>query len=662
MTTSPEDRLSALLSGQHLTKATPPAPGERTFAEKELESQTARQAAWYESRPALKAQEVNLPQSQPTTVPAAQSLAHPEPPPQTYQPLNSDSENDDDYVAAFAKKPVMKAPKSGRRGGKQSGPFRGERKEDFATDKEVRKELATADEHGNPVTGHFCVLALVAKFPYKYMADGNDRVSRKFFAADKFYQRSWDLYYIDPPESSGLQSIFLLPYVQVKSLIDEIAQAFDADVAVPAFPFTLTFFDDGTPQPRLLGTSRSRTTMSALQESVSTPAPHHGDAPPEASKALRDSFAAFKTKCEQVTTAKKTISSKKSKKKDEPPIQIRKWCPSLTRVQRYFGLLPPQQASVILPPGTSWEEQNRTYAEDKRHNTPKPLVLNEPAAFAFEDDSVLVCIDIESWERGHSLITEVGISTLDTQDLADIAPGSNGEHWRAQIRSQHFRIAENVHLRNRDFCVGDPNSFQFGSSEFVSLSDIGNKIDACLEWPFSVQFRHDGKLKNSWDDCSKTASAAKSETSQSPQCLAEEDIARMQKGTKQRNVLLVGHNLKSDLEYLAQLGSSIFSYETSTSVHEGVGEASARGVAGLKSIKEALDTATLYKTFTKDDQPRKLATVLYNLGIDSVYLHNAGNDARFTLEALVSLTLKARLGRDALGETGGAEAVEDSKW
>lgn len=53
--------------------------------------------------------------------------------------------------------------------------------------------LPTSNMQGFAVTGHYCQLHLVAKFPYKYMNDSNDRVSRHFFANNKFYDRTWDM-------------------------------------------------------------------------------------------------------------------------------------------------------------------------------------------------------------------------------------------------------------------------------------------------------------------------------------------------------------------------------------------------------------------------------------------------------------------------------------
>ena len=39
--------------------------------------------------------------------------------------------------------------------------------------------------------GHFCIWSLVTKFPYKYMQDPDNKVSRRFFASEKIFERNW---------------------------------------------------------------------------------------------------------------------------------------------------------------------------------------------------------------------------------------------------------------------------------------------------------------------------------------------------------------------------------------------------------------------------------------------------------------------------------------
>lgn len=452
-------------------------------------------------------------------------------------------------------------------------------------------------------------------------------------------------------------------------LINEIAATFQADVAVPAYPFTLTFFADGTPQPVQLGTSTSREQMGDLEERIPQIPSGHGEVPKDASTTIQAAFAAFRTKFERVATVnkKKNSGSKSKKKAAQQSAKMRSWCHSLNRSQRYFGLLPPHQK--VLTPSTDmpWDEQVKFMQEQDRKVGIKvgPLDVQTTAPFEYDKSPVFVCIDIESYERGHHLITEVGISTLDMLDLVGLPPGEHGANWRKHIRSRHFRISEHVHLRNTDFCIGDPDAFQFGKSEFVSLADVGEEIDSCFEWPFSAQYKHDGKFNyETWQDLTQSAaftSAADSSTGVS----TSKSIEGLQKGPKERNILLVGHDLNADLAYLAKLGSSIFSPEASAVSYppvEGLDKGAIdpkvlRGAKGLHSIKEALDTAILYKVLKGEQQTKSLTSLLYDLEIRAFFLHNGGNDARYTLEALVSLAIKARLARDEANRVQDAEAA-----
>lgn len=460
-----------------------------------------------------------------------------------------------------------------------------------------------------------------------------------------------------------MQPLILVPYAQVKQLINEIGAKFKIEVVVPAFPFTLTFFDDKTPQPVFLGTCSCRADINDMQDSIPAAAPGHGEPPVDAPVQVQSLFTAYKGKFEHAHQANKRKSTNAKKKKaTDCGVQIVASCRSLTRAQRYLGLHPAPVKLAEPDASMSWEEQAAFYAQQAHQANPKldPLDITKPAPFPFDHLPVYVCLDVESYERAHGIITEVGVSTLDTMDLVDLAPGHNGENWRKQIRSRHFRIQEHTGYRNKDFCIGDPEAFQFGESEFVSLKDIGEKIDSCFEYPFSVSFKHDGRLKIETQRTDKVSSKLDSLTLQetgsggaASMDNSSSESSPQQKGPKERTVLIVGHGLNSDLIYLSKLNSSIFaSKPTPTFSADGHAEVNqldtdlrdraARGAKALDSINESLDTAELYKAMMKDQNPRSLAGLLYDLEIAGFYLHNGGNDARYTLEALVAMTVKAR--------------------
>jgi hypothetical protein len=119
----------------------------------------------------------------------------PPPPPPTGRDLDLlPSSDEDEYVAAFSSKPTAKKPQTNfpprRKSGGEGYQERALRRDNLNV---PARDLADHDVEGNPLIGHFCPLALVAKFPYKYIVDTDGRISRHFFAQNKFYQRTWDM-------------------------------------------------------------------------------------------------------------------------------------------------------------------------------------------------------------------------------------------------------------------------------------------------------------------------------------------------------------------------------------------------------------------------------------------------------------------------------------
>ncbi len=463
-------------------------------------------------------------------------------------------------------------------------------------------------------------------------------------------------------------------------------------VFVPEFPFTLTFFEDGTPQPQHLGTSNSRDEFNTLHNSIPPVGENHGERPANAPRTTKQDFAAFREKCQDALAASKKkggATAGKKKKEDDRLLAVRDWNSQLRRTQRYLGL---RRKSVRLQPDAelSWAEEQ----EIRKKAIMEPLNIHSPAPHPFEKEPVIISIDVESYERAHNLITEVGISTLDTLDLAGIAPGQNGKNWINQIRSRHFRIKGRQHLVNKDFCVGNPDAFQFGCSEWVDLNEAPAVVDSCFEWPFSVQYKHAG-LEDPWDREPATHNSASdaSTGTMNPQqdginraaissvldglgnsdaitqAIRKAEAARdpkvLQRGSKERNIILVGHDIRSDLEYLRTLGSKIFKPSRGTypvaameAVDNGDGVAKILG-----SVLEALDTAPLYKAFKEESQHRNLASIATDLGLQCYFMHNGGNDARYTLETLIAMVVRARLkeGEKEAGDGANGEAKRSFK-
>ncbi|KEF58540.1 uncharacterized protein A1O9_06466 [Exophiala aquamarina CBS 119918] len=696
MATNAQDRLAKLFAGQTLPTTT--ASSEPHFFEKEIEekrSKDQKQPKW----------------QLPSTAKYSRQIPKPVKPAPSAELLTS-SDDDDDYISLFSKKPSMKTisqqppdpkqcvePQGGAEyihKGKQS-PKHSSQGTSSKTNNSKSSHSASL-----PTTDKFCQFNLVSKFPYKYMNDAGDRVSRHFFANNKFFNRTWDLYYLNPPYSLGGKPLALVPHAQVQDLVMEIGKSFKIDVSVPEFPFTLSFRDDGTPKPQFLGVSQSRDEAADLQSDIPAALFDHGECPAEASATLKKSFKDFKQMCQEAMVAsKKKGAAIKKKKEADRLLNVGDLYKQLRRCQRYLGLRPRTGRLVEPDPILSWYQQ-----EDFRVRQLKeariildPLDVRAPTQYPFDKETVLISIDVEAYERAHNLITEIGVSTLDTLDLVGVPPGPGGVNWIDQIRSRHFRIKGREHLVNRDFCPGNPDAFQFGDSEFIDLSEAAAKVDACFQWPFSAEFKHAG-LKDPWannigegsapqtlqtsvfgglnivpsnkeqDDANRAAVASVLPGPGDPVAIqraidlekaVRDNLEATRHGPKERNILIVGHAIGGDLEFLKEIGSKIFTptrgtYPIAAMDMMGTGEGAAKILA---SILEALDTGSLYRIVKRETQTRNLKSILSDLGRPSLHLHNGGNDARYTLEALVAMAVKARLEDDRVPQKGQFRLAQD---
>lgn len=92
-----------------------------------------------------------------------------------------------------------------------------------------------------------------------------------------------------------------------------------------------------------------------------------------------------------------------------------------------------------------------------------------------------------------------------------------------------------------------------------------------------------------------------------------------------RNIVLVGHDVGTDINYLKQLG-----YD----------------VRNLSNLHELVDTSNMYRALHQQQNPTNLGSILADLGISGSHLHNAGNDAVYTLQAMIGIALRAMQERD----------------
>jgi hypothetical protein len=210
------------------------------------------------------------------------------------------------------------------------------------------------------------------------------------------------------------------------------------------------------------------------------------------------------------------------------------------------------------------------------------------APFAFDQLVVFICVDVESYEKAHNKITEIGVATLDTRDLVGTAPGKDGEDWRVKIKARHFRIIEHRRYINHEFVQGHPDGFEFGESTFVSLEEAPSHVAACFHPPFGVHTSNTGD-----DEITKV-------------------VQRSLDVDEKRNLIFLGHDTLSDVRYLQHLGYDPLKVE---------------------NIIEAMDTAKMYQAWRRDTQPTSLGRIMNDFDVAAWKLHNAGNDAVYTVSS-----------------------------
>ncbi len=245
-------------------------------------------------------------------------------------------------------------------------------------------------------------------------------------------------------------------------------------------------------------------------------------------------------------------------------------------------------------PNLSWSElQAAEAAQAELASHLFPIDITQPVPYPFHDCPVFVCVDIEAFERNQSLITEVGVATLDTLDLTGVAPGSNGRNWHSKIRARHFRILEYANLKNTDFVNGCPDRFEFGKSEFISKTHAPSFLADC--------FRHQHT-----EESNPMGPSTYGGTGHST-------------GPQKRNIILVGHDTNQDIQYMHKLGYNPLN---------------------LSNILEILDTAALFRAWKHELQSRSLGNIMYEFEMAGWNLHNAGNDAVYTLWIMLAIALR----------------------
>jgi hypothetical protein len=386
-----------------------------------------------------------------------------------------------------------------------------------------------------------------------------------------------------------------VPAIEFRALLAEINKNLDLQLTFPDDPgFSLNFLEDGSSRPRYLGCLSAESPLEVLESQM----PESDFKQKGEDEVDPRSFEAFRLKMKAVIEAGKTRSKgSKEKRKKARVMEKKSCCLQLQRAQHYLGMKP-----VLINPLTEVFEWRELEEACKKHEeavaqSRQVLDMTKPAPYAFHKDVVFVSIDVEWYERSNNTITEIGISTLDTADLFGIPPGKECIPWMNQIRARHFRIREHSHLINSDFVAGCGDRFEaaFGTSEWISLKEAPQTIASCFR--FEAASVPQDLASSATENHYKENSRSSSSTSE-PE---PEHESHNGKGPK-RNIILVGHDVKTDVDHLRGIGFD---------------------VSSMSNILEVVDTVDIFRALRHEQQPRSLGAILLDLGLTGWNLHNA---------------------------------------
>ncbi|CAO3629504.1 unnamed protein product [Cunninghamella echinulata] len=196
-----------------------------------------------------------------------------------------------------------------------------------------------------------------------------------------------------------------------------------------------------------------------------------------------------------------------------------------------------------------------------------------------EKKYVFVSIDIEAYELDHSILLEIGWTLYDSR--------------YDRLQDQHYMMDPYKHLTNGRYVENQKLQFQFGDSIWCSLNQAFQELYKDLAWAT----KRDGGF------------------------------------------ILVGHGLMSDLQYLQKQNFKWPCIKGKDIAGNVVLEEDGVLDVNDSSLVAIINTDEMFGCYINDlHNPPSLGRCLYHFGIDHSFLHNAGNDAHYTMELMLALT------------------------
>ena len=265
-------------------------------------------------------------------------------------------------------------------------------------------------------------------------------------------------------------AIILLPLPQAEHFLRTINRHLDTNMTMPTATDRATLVlespDNGTPRPRYIASSTEPEDLPF----VKTACPHRSYIP-EIERANYDGYKTpteedyleFRAKMAAISEDDRVRKEKDAFKRMEKRHQLQKAKGhEILRAQRYLGLRKKNDPASEVKLLEAEEEKEKESEAESESEYEDELDVDQPTPHPQESSVVFVCIDIEAFEFTPNQITEIGVATLDTNDIADVAPGESGRNWWNMIRAQHFIVKEFRHLENKVHCRGNRDGFVFG--------------------------------------------------------------------------------------------------------------------------------------------------------------------------------------------------------
>lgn len=196
-------------------------------------------------------------------------------------------------------------------------------------------------------------------------------------------------------------------------------------------------------------------------------------------------------------------------------------------------------------------------------------------------DTICFSFDIEAFEKDNKIITEIGISIYD--------PRENIHSINPILRNYHLIVSESLSLINKNWVLDMKECFLLGESLVLPLKQCVEFIQNLINF-YMV---YDPKTSGSW----KRA--------------------------------FVGHNIEGDFKWLRSIGVVLpETRSVADSSHSTKTESSPTTIV--------MDTMKIYSAFY-GKEGCSLGKILRLFKLPHAFLHNAGNDAYYTLRLLLHL-------------------------